>query len=829
MVNLSQIFNVTEMALDDDCKIDARENFRASTFGGTFDSGDVPTHAIDELRSINSWVGWKYVERPGSVKPTKPPVNPHNGRGASHSNPLHWGSWKQAKMAERRYGLAGVGFVLSDKDDFTGIDLDNCRDPETEELAPWAEAVIALAETYAEVSPSGKGIRLFARGKVEGATKCDAAGIEIYGALRYLTVTENHVEGTPLDIRPAPQTLEMLLSRAEAMRPSTEAGPTNAPQINTTPRPAAGQGGGGDFFRNVNDLALKLLGMWVQSVLPRAKYQNSTGAYRITSKDLGRTLQEDLSLHPDGIVDHGVADMGDANQGKRSPIDIIIEHGGAPDAMAAAKWLCERMNKTPESLGWREGGERDEELARIGDEIAEALIARAAAREEQAAEETESTAQADADQLLPPAADRDELPDHLTRPPGVLGLIVDFIEASAQRPNRVLALAAAIVTMGTIIGRRVAGPTRSGTHTFLVALAPSAAGKDHPQKRAGDMLRAVNDKLVGPGEFTSQNALVRFVTGQPLSLCVLDEFGAFLSRICSPRATAWERGVTKSLREYWGSSFDTVAPMAWATCATDAIRWPALSILGASTHDEFFSALSSKEATNGFLNRFLMLSTARKVVVVDEPAADKNEIPQSIIDTLASLYGHCVGDADDPIIEKLIEDSSLLDRNRQIPISWADDRVRAEFRDLEKLALDKAENATIGELYGRTAEIALRLATIHAASRAGLRATITHEDFAWGRELAIWSANTMAREASMRLADTEAQARAKHVLRVIYEAGKSIKHRDLNRKLEHRYRNNELKDTLESLRESGAIEVRVSRPPNGGTRTFTYHIRGKPG
>ena len=335
-----------------------------------------PVSAIDELRSIKQWVGWKYKQREGQTKPTKPPVNPHNGRGASHSNPLDWGSHKQAEMARDRYGLAGVGFVLSAEDEYTGIDLDNCRDPETEELEPWAEAVVALAETYWEVSPSGRGLRAFVRGKVPASIKCDPAGVEIYGSQRYMTVTEAHVEGAPLDIRPAPKTLEMLIARVEAMRSVAPA--VRPAKIDTAPR-AAATGGGSDFFKNVNDLAMDSFDAWVKSLLPQAKYQPSTGAWRVTSKDLGRDLEEDLSIHPTGIVDHGVADMGDARLGKRTPIDLVMEHGGAPDAIAAARWLCENMGKTPESLGWNDAPKINEEARRIGKRMIKAKLSEAEA------------------------------------------------------------------------------------------------------------------------------------------------------------------------------------------------------------------------------------------------------------------------------------------------------------------------------------------------------------------------------------------------------------------------------------------------------------------
>ena len=89
-----------------------------------------------------------------------------------------------------------------------------------------------------------------------------------------------------------------------------------------------------------------------------AEYQPNTGAYRISSKTLGRELEEDLSIHPDGVKDFGVWDIGDARRGKRSAIDIVIEYGGKRDATEAALWLCERCGVDPATLGWDSAGQR---------------------------------------------------------------------------------------------------------------------------------------------------------------------------------------------------------------------------------------------------------------------------------------------------------------------------------------------------------------------------------------------------------------------------------------------------------------------------------------
>jgi hypothetical protein len=52
-----------------------------------------------------------------------------------------------------------------------------------------------------------------------------------------------------------------------------------------------------------------------------------------------------------------------------------------------------------------------------------------------------------------------------------------------------LALGAALTVVGTAIGRSMAGPTNSGTHLYVIALAPKGAGKDHPLQACGRLLR----------------------------------------------------------------------------------------------------------------------------------------------------------------------------------------------------------------------------------------------------------------------------------------------------------------------------------------------------
>lgn len=238
-----------------------------------------------------------------------------------------------------RYDLAGVGLVLTGDGDITGIDLDHCIS-DSGSLSNLAAESISYAETYAEISPSGEGIRIFALGKVEKALKDDVSGVEVYGTGRYLTVTGHQIEGTPSQIRTAPRTLARLAAIVADVRSASRS------KGNDKARTA-----GEDFFRFVNAAALTRLDNWVPQLHPTAR-KHATGAWRVSSRDLGRDLEEDLAYHPDGIRDHG-------EEHGLTPIDAVHRYGDAADAKAAAKWLCERLGLDPAALGWN-GKQHDE-------------------------------------------------------------------------------------------------------------------------------------------------------------------------------------------------------------------------------------------------------------------------------------------------------------------------------------------------------------------------------------------------------------------------------------------------------------------------------------
>lgn len=132
-----------------------------------------------ELKKMNRWILYRLFLDEKTGKYTKKPFNARTGGMAQSNNPNTWCDYGIARSVVENYD--GLGFMLGDG--IFGVDIDgvDLKDSIVKE-------VITTLNSYAEVSPSGKGIHVICKGsKPQGA--CRRGNFECYEKGRFFTVT----------------------------------------------------------------------------------------------------------------------------------------------------------------------------------------------------------------------------------------------------------------------------------------------------------------------------------------------------------------------------------------------------------------------------------------------------------------------------------------------------------------------------------------------------------------------------------------------------------------------------------------------------------------
>jgi putative DNA primase/helicase len=163
----------------------------------------------EALIAFLQWICWRYEER--DDKKTKVLYSPRTGRrarthdaaGKSYKDRAEdtWASYAEAVHASQhgctqegdRYD--GIGFVFTEDDELAGLDLDGCIDG-SGNVAAWAFDYICLLDSYSEVSPSGRGVKIIVQArKPEG--RCRTTDLEFYDRHRFFAITGNRLPNTP--------------------------------------------------------------------------------------------------------------------------------------------------------------------------------------------------------------------------------------------------------------------------------------------------------------------------------------------------------------------------------------------------------------------------------------------------------------------------------------------------------------------------------------------------------------------------------------------------------------------------------------------------------
>lgn len=148
-----------------------------------------------ELKNLPNWICWKAVPQPRPDDPEhigKIPINPRTGGKAQSNNPDTWTDFDTAVKASEQF--TGIGFMFGNSP-FFGVDVDKVE-PDIREFLDGGNGIVSefihALRSYAELSPSGKGIHIICRGELpQGARR--RGNVEMYDSGRFFTVTGNNI------------------------------------------------------------------------------------------------------------------------------------------------------------------------------------------------------------------------------------------------------------------------------------------------------------------------------------------------------------------------------------------------------------------------------------------------------------------------------------------------------------------------------------------------------------------------------------------------------------------------------------------------------------
>lgn len=665
---------------------------------------DIPA----ELRERRQWILWRFEWRKDDpehqLKPTKIPYIPRPGCGkASVTNPADWGTFDEAVQAPLTCvepvdhdtplevsGYSGLGFVFTANDPYTGIDLDDTQG--NEEAYQRQFKVFREFDSYSELSPSGKGMHIFVKGQIPGGKGRRRAFIELYCQERFFTMTGNVQRDVPIAERQ-----ELLNILYEQMGPPVKeyAHVQDQAQTETDEEiiAQARRALNGDKFSDLYD------GDWVS---------------HYPGDGTGDQSRADFAL-----ID--ILAYWSKNQAQVTRLFLQSQLGQRDKARSRPSYVENMVKRAydnqPVSIDLASAREH---IQRMIAETSSAVYPNlpAVAFEGGAAGEPGGNPAAPVSHAPgltsgttnnPASAGSGDPSSPVVFPPGLVGEIASFILSVSPRPVPQISLAAAIALMSGICGRsyNVSG---TGLNQYIIMLAMTGAGKDAVSVGISKLMAAVKQSVrdagdfQGPGELVSSAGLIKWLARKPAVLSILGEFGVKMQELASPSANAHLKSLERVLLQMYsksgaGNVFD---PMAYSDIDknTDPLHSPALTILGESVPERFYSALEEHVIASGLLPRFLVFEYLGDRQYLKE---DTQKIlpPLALVETMASLTAHSL---------------SLSNQGQVVDVPMTPDAAKL-FKDFDRWTTDeinKDKSDVNAHLWNRAHLKAMKLAAVVA-------------------------------------------------------------------------------------------------------------------
>ena len=304
-------------------------------------------------------------------------------------------------------------------------------------------------------------------------------------------------------------------------------------------------------------------------------------------------------------------------------------------------------------------------------------------------------------------------PDEILNPPGLVGEICKWINASAGCYQPFLALGAALCAAGALFGRKVKDQSDGRTNLYAMGVAHSSAGKDHPTKCVSKLFtEAGAANLMGGSRVTSDTAIEISLVSNPVQLFHWDECGHMFAAIKSAGSGggSYLRTIVPCLMSLYSSAADQWIGKQKAEDNARRIDQPHVCVWGLTSPDVLYKGLSFDELKDGWLGRVVTFISS------DRPKYHMTEYTPPPVELIDNIRKWVLRDIPAPEGEDDIR-SAMSCNQILIPANKLATKVFNKNYDkwyAKMLHCDKEGDAT-QYLWGKALENARRVALIVAA------------------------------------------------------------------------------------------------------------------
>ena len=417
-----------------------------------------------------------------------------------------------------------------------------------------------------------------------------------------------------------------------------------------------------------------------------------------------------------------------------------------------------------------------------------------------------STGGVDAEEHDPALDDPGVIPVSYFEVPGFVSDLMNFTLRTSYYPNKALAFAGAMAMLSHLTGRRYKDQRGGRFNLYLLALAKSGTGKEHPRSVNIDLATVTG--IVGEfgDTFASGEGLEDSLLISPAMIYQVDEVDYLFNTVKVKDARAEQ--INSMLLKLYSESKTThimrkKAIQRGQPSPGSVIVQPHLTVFGTATPKFFYQSLTERTMENGLLARCIILEAGERG---DAGNPHEEDFPEAFLETIKAIIrmgreNNLYGEYPHPMV---IQETPEATQKLKEVFTLADE----EYRKASAVE-DDAANA----LWARAGEKVSKLAALYAISREPLNPQVDVEAVDWAWRLVAHMTKRMLYMATVFVSETDFDSQAKKIVRRVKAKNGRISHGKLLRG--SHLDKDAFKKIIETLCESGVLKKEYGS--KGGT------------